>query len=759
MNNLLELNGKFNSRKNQSSPSTPTLSNHQSISSQKLRSIAANLQNVHKFWTKQNILSKELIAVHQTRVIPKSKRLRKLLSDKGLSCDDEIVGAHFEETATANGTTDKRHVFIYYVSKEAAEKSIGMLFTAADIIDRYYDGAITYKDTGIKRKIAGETIIPKPYSADKLMKKTCFLQLVVDCSSIDHLDIPRKNIKKTNNNIIRIYKTDGSIQEILEKYGIFISPTSTIDDTTAKLTDQELSMLTEKAPYLIAMSVGDMSQYPVLQSTEVPSSDSAIIRDPKNEPVIGVIDQLFDTNCYFSKWVEYHEMIDPNLPISEKDYLHGTYVTSIIVDGPRANPDLDDGCGNFRVRHFGVCIGKQFSSFSVLKKIQKIVEENQDIKVWNLSIGSNFEIDENSISPIAAELDRLQEKYNIVFVVAGTNKPEKISPEQDYRIGSPADSINSIVVNSVDIHNNPASYTRRGPVLSFYNKPDVCCFGGDGSKADEKMKMYDPISGMCHYDSGTSFAAPWISRKMAYLIQVIGLSRECAKALLIDSACGWNNTCDLKKGYGVVPIRIEDILNAHDDEIRFIIKGTSISYETYNFNIPVPIANDKFPYYARATLVYYPSCNVNQGVDYTGTELDIHFGRIDDSQKIKDIKNNTQADEGIHINYEEDARQYFRKWDNVKYIADKVSEEKCYPRKAYENNMWGIRIVRKERSDTIERKPLRFGIVITLKEMFGVNRYDDFIRACSLRNWIVNEIDIDNRVNIYEKAEQDIHFE
>ena len=38
---------------------------------------------------------------------------------------------------------------------------------------------------------------------------------------------------------------------------------------------------------------------------------------------------------------------------------------------------------------------------------------------------------------------------------------------------------------------------------------------------------------------GTSFAAPWISRKLCYLIDVMGLPKEVAKALIIDAAAGW----------------------------------------------------------------------------------------------------------------------------------------------------------------------------------------------------------------------------
>jgi len=42
--------------------------------------------------------------------------------------------------------------------------------------------------------------------------------------------------------------------------------------------------------------------------------------------------------------------------------------------------------------------------------------------VWNLSLGSAMEIDPNFISPEAAELDRIQCEYDVIFVVAGTNK-------------------------------------------------------------------------------------------------------------------------------------------------------------------------------------------------------------------------------------------------------------------------------------------------------------------------------------------------
>ena len=114
---------------------------------------------------------------------------------------------------------------------------------------------------------------------------------------------------------------------------------------------------------------------------------------------------------------------------------------------------------------------------------------------------------------------------------------------------------------------------------------------------------------------------------MAYLIYNMRLSREVAKALLIDSAAGWNRKDDMSHsiGYGIVPKRIEEIIQSPNDEIRFIMTGSSESYETYIYNIPVPTSLDKHPFFARATLCYFPNCSRNQGVDYTNTEMDIHF--------------------------------------------------------------------------------------------------------------------------------------
>lgn len=167
------------------------------------------------------------------------------------------------------------------------------------------------------------------------------------------------------------------------------------------------------------------------------------------------------------------------------------------------------------------------------------------------------------------------------------------------------------------------------------------------------------------------------------------------------------------------------------------------------------------PFFAKATLAYFPTSDRNQGVDYTSTEMDLHFGRViekDGKAVIKAIDYNKQADEGIQNIYEEDARKLYRKWDNVKHISEAVKEN-ARPRKAYAAGIWGLSIKTKERLAPKAGRGLQFGVVVTLKEMNGVNRIDEFIKLCMVRGWLVNRIDIQNQIDVYVKAEEEIEFE
>lgn len=189
-----------------------------------------------------------------------------------------------------------------------------------------------------------------------------------------------------------------------------------------------------------------------------------------------------------------------------------------------------------------------------------------------------------------------------------------------------------------------------------------------------------------------------------------------------------------------------------------------INFNRYSnhYNFPIPIQDDKYPYVARATMCYFPVCDRTQGVDYTNTELNLHFGRIKDNGKICEInddKQNSVEDEGSTKSYilEGKARKKFRKWDNVKYICEKSTKNK-QAKQSYKNKNWRMEVKTNNRLDSKEGIGLRFGVVVTLKEIHGVNRIDEFVRNCHLSGWLVNTIDIQNRVDIYEKVNEEIEF-
>lgn len=751
MNNILQLKGQFQQRKNSSSFGPTSLPKGTIVTAKHIEELKQQLLSVLAYWDKnQIIIGGALVSVHYRHVVAKSNRLKTLLGEGSKSPNESIRGAKFVwEPETDTGKRRQKHVFTHFISLKAIQDSIEKLVASARTVRNEYGGEITDQDI--------EQINKGNYN-DRYISKTTFLCAIVDAHFVERFDIDKDTKRIEEESIITIYKTGVGTSDLLKKFGIDMINAKMIDETTLRLNPDEIKILQENAPYLISMNVKDFSEITREDIIEFGDDENnKIIKIPKpgNEPVVGVIDTHFDERVYFHEWVKYENRLSSDFEIREEDRNHGTAVSSIIVDGPAFNPSLDDGCGRFRVRHFGVATAGKFSSFTVLKLIRNAVAENRDIKVWNLSLGSAMEINDNFISPEAAELDKIQSEYDVIFVVAGTNRGKRA--ELSYKIGAPADSLNSLVVNAVDFSGKSASYTRVGPVLSFFHKPDVSYYGGDGS---DKIVVCEP-SGKA-YVMGTSFAAPWITRKMAYLIHIIGLSREVAKALIIDLAAGWKRKDDgsFRIGYGIVPKKIEDILHSKDDEIRFVMTGSIDEYETYTYNIPVPQDRNAHPYFAKATLAYFPKSDRNQGVDYTSTEMDIHFGRImekDGKATIKTIDCNKQAEDGAVTIYEEEARKMYRKWDNVKHINE-IIKDGARPRKVYNSGMWGLSIKTKERLEPKAGRGLRFGVIVTLKEMSGVNRIDDFIKMCMVRGWIVNRLDVNNQFDVYNKAEEEIDF-
>ena len=745
MNNVLELKGKrFVQASKQGSGNGIAMNSKKIVTVEQLFRLIDKLYQIKDFWAhERKPFQGVLISVNYNKLVAKSNRIAGLL--KGKDSNFAIVGAKFN-------SEKNKHIITYFVDMEDLESSINLLSKSCEVMKSEFKDGITQvifkKDKEIFNKIKF-----KKFG----LSKTTFKQVIADVSYIDDFEVemPAPQIKQS---IITLFDTGMDTKSLFKNIGIDILSSRILDDQTVFLDENQLKLLFEKAPYLVSMATVDLAELSPEDFIQEYRQSTIAIPSPSIEPTIGVIDTLFDRNVYFSEWVDYHDMVDNSIPKNQNDYRHGTAVSSIIVDGARLNPWLDDGCGRFKVRHFGVAVGSQFSSFTIVKQIKSIITNNSDIKVWNISLGSNQEINDNFISAEAATLDQIQYENDVIFVVAGTNKPN----ENIVKIGSPADSINSMVVNAVTKSGLSTKYTRKGLALSFFAKPDVSYYGGS---EEQYIQVCEPLGAA--YVAGTSFAAPWIARKLSYLIDVLGLGREVAKALIIDAARSWNQSPTPEEvslyGHGVVPIRIEDIVQTQDDEIKFLVSDISEKWNTYNYNFPVPLKEDKYPYVARATMCYFPICDRTQGVDYTNTELNLHFGRIKDDGKLNEINNDKQnQDDALNTEksylLEGDARERFRKWDNVKYVTE-VPKGTNKSKKAYKNKNWGMEIKTNNRLDPKDGVGIRFGVVVTLKEINGVNRIDEFVKNCNLSGWLVNTIDIKTRIDIHEKVNEEIEFQ
>lgn len=743
MNNVLELKGKrFVQASKSGNGGGAAMNSKKVVSSEQLLRLKSKLGQIKEFWElEKKPFQGILISAYYNKIVAKSNRISGLF--RGKDSNLAIVGAKF------NGEKSKQ-IITYFLDIKDLDKSMDLLSKVSDVLySKFRDGI--NKSIFDDNKIIGKVPF-KQFS----ISKSVFKQVVADVSYIDDFEVEMAT-PQLNQSIITLYNTGTDTKLLFKNIGIDILTSRILDNQTVFLDENQLKLLFEKAPYLVSMATVDLAELSPEDFIQQYQQGMLYIPSPSIEPTIGVIDTLFDKRVYFSEWVEYYDMVDDNIPKSTNDYNHGTAVTSIIVDGARLNPWLDDGCGRFKVRHFGVAAGSKFSSFTITKQIKNIIANNKDIKVWNISLGSNQEINDNFISAEAAVLDQIQYENDVIFVVAGTNKPS----DNIVKIGSPADSINSMVVNAVTRKGLSTKYARKGLALSFFAKPDISYYGGS---EEQYIQVCEPL-GTANV-AGTSFASPWIARKLSYLIDVLGLSREVAKAMIIDAARDWNEKPTPEEvalyGHGVVPIKIDDIVQTKEDEIKFLVSDVSEKWNTYNYHFPIPIKDDKYPYIARATMCYFPMCDRTQGVDYTNTELNLHFGRIDNHGKIKDIKGDKQNQEealNTEKNYllEGEARDRFRKWDNVKYVAERP-KDRMMSKISYNNKNWGMEIKTNNRLDPKDGMGIRFGVIVTLKEINGINRIDEFIKNCTLNGWLVNRIDVKNRIDIHKKVNEDIEF-
>jgi hypothetical protein len=267
---------------------------------------------------------------------------------------------------------------------------------------------------------------------------------------------------------------------------------------------------------------------------------SAEVTD-RDFPIVAVVDTGIDSlNTNLGSWVIGKEsFVAPQF----RNPTHGTFVAGLICWGGHLNPNLKGistaPCGVFDVEvlpngdpNYGstdsICESELLQSLETALK-----KHSNEIKVWNLSLGSDEVCSFEDFSTFAKEVDDLQEKYNVSFVISSGNYTS--SPLLDYprletqlndgRITSPADSVLGITVGAISHIDYAAKgpqldtlspFSRHGPGPNHIIKPDLVHYGGtcsvDRSHVAGIRSVHGNDSGE---DIGTSFSAPLVARALA----------------------------------------------------------------------------------------------------------------------------------------------------------------------------------------------------------------------------------------------------
>lgn len=450
----------------------------------------------------------------------------------------------------------------------------------------------------------------------------------------------------------------------------------------------------------------------------------------EDAPTIGILDSKIPTTSIFYKYIKVTSLLE-----SENQVDHGEAVASIAMFGDRLN-NFDDGCGVFNIELFEV-FEPDISISQLLERIRIAIKSRyKDIKVWNLSINAVFEdaLENGEPTWLASELDDIQNQYGVIIVQSAGNQTSNAS----LKIKSPSDSINSLVVSSTKSINShiPSSFSLDGYGDFATRKPDVSFFGGDSN--NEVMALKN--GRISKFNGGTSFSAPFVARKLAYLFYIENFSLLEAKALIIHSSFKNydNNDINNKIGWGVVPNDIKDIINTSPDEIRFIFNENINSTKRFFYDLRIPEDNEQ-EYSTYLTYISSGNLNKKYGCEYIRNSINISYGplhnnKIVSSRKIKPHSISNEDNEVIAN--EKKLIKIYGKWKNTFCGKDIVKRYRGTYQEGY-----GIKAKWDKRMSVGNNFSSQNVICIaTIKHNKGIDRYNEFVQMNELN------LDIENRI-------------
>ena len=486
---------------------------------------------------------------------------------------------------------------------------------------------------------------------------------------------------------------------------------------------------------------------------KLPSRDDVV----GDFPVVVVVDSgITDGIPGLESWVVGREsQVAPQYQNTD----HGTFVAGLICWGGELNPTiagLDSGpCGVFDLQVLpnqdpakGDALALLESEFLV--SLEAALQEHANkYKVWNLSLGTDTVCSIDEFSALAEELDNLQEKYQVSFVISAGNydTPPLLdfprTPDQldAGRITTPADSVLGITVGAishVDYKKNgpkehhPSAFSRHGAGPNYVIKPDLVHYGGSCSTDISHISGIRSVNdGGSAEDVGTSFAAPLVSRTLAQIYHQITPtpSSVLARALLTHHARDPRTRHRVPDGdenffgFGLpspVPYCLEctpyTSTLVFDDVLR---PGYFLEWNDFPYP-PSLRRGGKYFGEIWMTVAFAPTRGARWGTEYCETHIDAHFG-VYRGQKARETGVVTSKFVGLvppeHKNagllYESYQVEKLRKWAPVRTYYGDLGE------KGERGDRWRLKLQLLTRHGIEAEeafKPQPFSLIITISD-------------------------------------------
>ncbi len=358
---------------------------------------------------------------------------------------------------------------------------------------------------------------------------------------------------------------------------------------------------------------------------------------------------------------------------------HGTFVAGLICHGSELNPTINgidpSPCAVYDLQLVPNDDPKAgdtdtLSEQEFLISLEAALKAHaNEYRVWNLSLGSDEQCSLDLFSEFAEELDNLQERYQVTFVISAgnylnpplLNYPRTTTQLGPGRITTPADSVLGLAVGAVS-HvdykhkgtklNEPSAFSRHGAGPNHIIKPDLVHFGGacstDGTHVSGIRSIHNKGTAE---NIGTSFAAPLVARTLAQIYHQItpAPSPVLARALLVHHARDPRTGARVPDqeenffGFGL-PASVPHCLECtpysstlvFDDILRpgFFLDWDQFPYPSSLYR------NGRYFGQIAMTVAFAPSRGSRWGSEYCQTHIDAHFGvyREVTSRKTGEIK-------------------------------------------------------------------------------------------------------------------------